>query len=135
MTVDPRQRELERMRALILWISFLATQILFVVLLLSGIVPAGRAPPQDLATVFTVLALAAGIVAHLTWRRARSHVVRVVRKVPDPAALLPHYIVAWALDESIAIFGLVLGVLGFPPAVWSGLSAVAFFLTLMHRPA
>jgi hypothetical protein len=134
VTVDPRQRNLEHKRALIVWGAFVMTQLLFVALLLAGIAP-GRSQPGELLAVFAVLALGAAIGGHAMWRRARGSFDRVMRETPDPATLLPFYIVAWAFDETIALCGLVLGVLGFPPAVWSAFSAAGFILTLMHRPA
>ena len=135
MTVDPQQRNLAHTRALVIWGSFLFAQALFVALLLAGIVPAGRSQPAHLVTIFSLLALAAGIGAHIMWRRARAPLDRVMREVPDPVALLPFYIVAWALDEAVALLGLVLGFLGFPAVVWSAFSAAGFILTLVHRPA
>ncbi len=135
MTVDPRERRLAHTRALLIWGSFLMAQVLFVALLLAGIAPTGGSRPGELVTVFAVLALGAGIGAQVMWRRARGPFDRVMRETPDPATLLPLYIVAWALDETIALFGLVLGLLGFPPAVWSAFSVAGFILTLIHRPA
>jgi F0F1-type ATP synthase membrane subunit c/vacuolar-type H+-ATPase subunit K len=134
VTVDPQQRKVARVRALLIWGSLLSAQVLFVVLLLSGIVPAGRSQPGHLVTVLAVVALGAGIGDPM-WRRARAPLDRVMRQTPDPATLLPLYIVAWALDETIAIFGLVLGLLGFPPAVWGSFSTAGLILTLIHRPA
>ena len=45
------------------------------------------------------------------------------------------YIVAWVLDEAIAIFGLVLAFLALSTAVWAPFSVAALILMLLHRPS
>jgi hypothetical protein len=116
--------------------ALLLSQLVYVGLLFAGIGTANE--PLDLpifAQALGAVALATGIGSHFCWRRASGSGRAIHTPPPEPAASFPFYIVAWTLDESIAIYGLVLGMLAFSMEVWGVFSLVAFSLTLLHRPA
>ena len=120
----------------ILWLALLAAQGLYVALLLSGVARL-RGEPLEIPALPLALAgvaVATGVGAHGFWRRA-SGTARPVHAAPDPASAFTSYLLAWVLDESIGIHGLVLGLLGFGPGVWAPFSAAGLALTLLHRPA
>jgi hypothetical protein len=111
---------------IILWGSFLASQVLYVGLGLSGVLRA--AGPMDAANpVLGILPIAFGGLAVVL--AIGAHVVhgKTADRPPGP-------ILAWALDEAIAILGLVLCILGAPLPYWLPFSAIGFGLTLLHRP-
>lgn len=118
----------------ILWIALLGAQAAYLGVILSG-ARVGDAPLDlpafPIALAFVAAATAAG--AHACWRRAHG-AGRPAHERPPPARAFVLYVLAWVLDESIAIYGLVLGLLAFPPAVWGPFSAAALGLTLAHRP-
>jgi hypothetical protein len=113
----------------------LVSQIIYVALLLAGV--RGASEFLDLpilAQALGAVALATAIGSHICWRRASGSGRAIHTPPPDPNKSLPLYIVTWMLDESIAIYGLVLGMLAFPVDVWSLFSLIGFFLTILHRP-
>jgi hypothetical protein len=119
----------------VVWMAILLSQLIYLALLLAGI--RGAKQPLDLpilAQALGVVALATAIGSHLCWRRASGSGTAIHTPLPGPAKSFPFYVVAWMLDESIAIYGLVLGMLAFPVDVWGLFSLVGFFLTLLHRP-
>ena len=66
---------------------------------------------QALPIALAVVAVATAVGSHLCWRRA-SGAGRPIHTTPaDPAASFTFFILAWVLDESIAIYALVLGLL------------------------
>jgi len=129
----------------IVWGAIFSSQLVYVGLALSGILrgsPSGG--PAILLPVFAVVAVGSAVGAHLLWMRglvqgrrdADSFAIEV--PPPDPAALpagvAPLLVVAWSLDESIAVYGLVLAILGFSTASWAPFAAAAFLLTILHAP-
>lgn len=108
----------------ILWGSFLATQVAYVVLGWSGLAPrigvTSDSPLSKLPILFAGLAIVLAVAAHVMFQKTR--------------AAAPGPIVAWALDEAIALLGLVLCLFGFPPATWLPFSGIGFALTVLHAP-
>lgn len=43
-------------------------------------------------------------------------------------------VITWGLAQSVSVYGLVLGMLGFPPQVWVPFCGMAFFLLIRFRP-
>jgi F0F1-type ATP synthase membrane subunit c/vacuolar-type H+-ATPase subunit K len=132
--IDPAQA---RRTHRIVWSTLLAAQLVYVALLLSGAVRVRETPPDIPAfpIALSVVGLSTAIGAHILWRRASGAGQPIHTRPPDPARAFTFYLLAWVLDESIAIYGLVLGLLAFEPAVWAPFSAGAFALMLVHRPA
>lgn len=132
--VDPEQaRRVNK----ILWLTLLASQVVYLAVILSG-VGTTRDEPLDLQALpiaLAVVAIATAVGAHLCWRRASGAGRPIHTTPPDPAASFTFYILAWVLDESIAIYGLVLGLLAFSPEVWGPFSVAALALMLVHRPS
>ena len=121
----------------ILWLALLASHVVYVAVNLSGVVRT-REEPLDLPVfpiALAVVALATGVGSHLYWRRASGAGRPIHSSPPDPAASFTSYMLAWVFDESIAIYGLMLGLLAFPVDVWVPFSLAAFVLMLVHRPS
>lgn len=124
------------------WAALLLSQFGYGALAYTGpgrIAPAGDLPL--LPWVFAALALCAAGAAHAFWRRATPSSPSPVVPAPPSASgagariALPLRIVTWALDESIALLGLVLALLGHAPAVWLPFFAVALAAMFLHRPS
>jgi hypothetical protein len=132
--VDPEQaRRINK----ILWLALIAAQVMYLAVILSGVGVTQDEPLdlQALPIALAVVAVATAMGSHLCWRRA-SGAGRPIHTTPaGPAASFTFYILAWVLDESIAIYGLILGLLAFSPEVWSPFSVAAFALILFHRPS
>lgn len=131
---DPEQA---RRVAKILWLALIASQAVYLAVILIGVASV-RDEPLDLAALpiaLAVVAVATAVGSHLCWRRASGAGQPIHTTSPDPAASYTFYIFAWALDESVAIYGLVLALLAFSPEVWSPFSVAAFALMLVHRPS
>lgn len=119
----------------ILWLALLFSQLIYVVILL--LVAQPLCDPSSLAVLplaFGAAAAGSAVAAHLFWRRATGAGRALHDEPVTPAAAFQGYVLAWVLDESIAIYGMVLGFLGFPLASWAPFSAAAFALMLAHRP-
>lgn len=131
--IDPAQA---RRNNQVLWACLLFTQLVYV-----GIVASrGGAPrPSPLPTVFPlalgVVALATAFGAHLCWRRSRGAHLAAHEPPPSQQTAFTLFLLACVLDESIGIYGLVLGFLGAPPATWAPFNVAAIVLLLIHRPA
>jgi hypothetical protein len=125
-----------RLTRTIVWVALLVSQAVYVALLLSGTVPVQKAPSAG--AIFPIALGAAAtttaIIAHNLWRRASGAGRPLHEVAPDAAGAVPQYLIAWVLDESVGIYGLVLGFLGFPSATWALFSAAGFLLLLVHRP-
>jgi hypothetical protein len=132
--LDPAQaRRLNR----ILWLALVASQVVYIAVNLSG-AAATREQPLDLPVfpiVLGFIAAATAIGAHLSWRRASGAGQPIHLTPAEPATAFTFYVLAWTLDCSIAIYGLLLGLLAFPPEAWGPFSAAAVLLILLHRPA
>jgi F0F1-type ATP synthase membrane subunit c/vacuolar-type H+-ATPase subunit K len=121
----------------ILWLTLLASQVVYVVVILSGAART-RDEPLDLPVfplALAVVSVATAIGSHFSWRRATGAGRPIHAAAPDPGTRFTFYILAWVLDESIAIYGLVLGLLAFSVAAWGPFSLAAFTLMLVHRPS
>ncbi len=144
--LDPTQT---RQAIRIFWLTLLASQVVYVAVIV-GLDMRSRREPVDapaLLTTLAVVSVAMGLGAHFSWRRA-SGAERPTPFSPTPPSsplyrllppfyrlLPPFYLLAWLLDESIAICGLILGFLAFSPGVWIPFSLAAFVLMLIHRPS
>ena len=131
--VDPEQ---VKRTTQVLWITLLTSQAIYVGLLLSGLL--ANENPLDLPILPITLgavALGTGIGSHVCWRRATGAGRAVHEGAPDPAASFTFYMLSWVLDESVAIYGLVIGMLGFALVAWLPFSVAGFVLMLIHRPA
>ncbi|NNL67687.1 MAG: hypothetical protein HKP30_15660 [Myxococcales bacterium] len=138
MQADPNpplpEAQARRVR-LMLWASLLVSQLIYAGILLSGLVPVAEEPMAlPLPAILGVAAALTGAAGHFFWRRASGDGATIHASAPEPAAAHTSYVIAWVLDESIAIYGLVLGFLAFPMTTWSLFSVAAFVLMLLHRP-
>lgn len=131
--VDPAQARLTQR---VVWISLLLSQAIYILVIVflaaqsSGEPRVGSLFPTALAAV----AFTTGVIAHAFWRRATGAGRAVHLPPPEPAAAFQHLVLAWVLDESIAVYALVLGFLGFGAATWAPFSVAAAILLLVHRP-
>jgi len=131
--VDPEQA---KRITLVVWITLLASQGIYVALLLSGFIT--HAEPLHLPILPMLLggvALGTAVGSHVCWRRAWGAGRAIHEAQPDPGTSFTSYLLSWMLDETVAIYGLVLGLLGFALAVWIPFSIAGFVLMLMHRPS
>lgn len=125
--------------AWILWLALLSAQLVYLGLAASGIGPRDPEFGSNLPVFLPALALVAlgtAVVAQLFWRSSAEAPPRVLGAVPDGEGtpVPTSQVVAWVLDESIAVYGLLLAFLGYPAASWTLFNACAFVLFLMHRP-
>jgi len=117
------------------WGALLSSQVIYVGVSVAGL--GAREEPLELLLFPIILGfLAAGTAlgAHFCWRRAVGAHLAVHEARPEPASAFAGYILAWALDESIAIYGLVLALLAFQAEIWACFSAASLALFLIHRP-
>lgn len=128
--------DMQMRQAPILWAALLGSQVIYLGMAASGVARV-RSEPLDLPVlplVLGALAVVCGFGAQIFWRRATG-AGRPIHASPEPAApTFVSYLIAWVLDEAIAIFGLVLAFLAFPLQAWAPFFAAAFVLTLLHRP-
>lgn len=133
-TVDPAQA---RRTNWMLWAALLAAQVIYVGIAASGI--GGRSSASPPAEVFTialgVIGIGTAIGAHLCWRHSRGAGRAAHEPPPSQQQAFTFFLLACVLDESIAIYGLVLAFLGAPVETWAPFSVAAFALLLVHRPA
>jgi hypothetical protein len=134
VAADPRQLEQLRRTNRVVWGGLLASQVVYVAIALAVRVAEGPPELPVLPLLFGLVAAGTGAAAHLFWRRAHAGVETIVRERADPSRSFGGYVVAWALDEGIAVSGLVLALLGFARSAWMPFSAAAFALLLLHRP-
>lgn len=130
--VDPRQG---KRTTQILWLALLVSQVAYAAIILSGVARVRTEPPEVpiLPLVLGASAVGVGLLAHYFWRRATGS-GRSLASPPPPGAAFTHYLLAWVLDESLALYGLVLSLLAFPAAAWAPFNLAAFVLMLLHRP-
>jgi hypothetical protein len=119
----------------ILWSVLLAAQLIYVVVGQSGIAPApSNSVSATIPTVFAFIALAMGGASHFFWRRATGARQPIQTPRPETAIAFRSYLLAWILDEAIAILGLILAFLAVSMSIWAPFSLAAFVLMWMHRP-
>ena len=123
----------------ILWAALLGSTLIYVAVLelaaKSG-EPHWEFLMLPLSTGAVTTAAASLAVPRIMVRRHRSGRDRDDSSLPEAAgAYLIALIVALALAESVAIFGLVLGLLGAPPKVVMPFFAVAWVLMLIRFPS
>ncbi len=132
--VDPAQAERTRK---IIWLTLLVSQLIYVAIILSGAIQT-RTEPVDIPVfpmVLGVVAATTAVASHLFWRRATGAGRALHVAPPQPAAAFTSFLMAWVLDESIAIYGFVLSVLAFSAAAWAPFIVEAIALLLVHRPS
>jgi hypothetical protein len=133
-TVDPAQA---RRTNWVLWAALLFAQVVYAAIAASGI--AGRSsasPPDDVFSIaLGVIGIGTAVGAHLCWRHSRGTGRAVHEPTPSPQQAFTFFLLACVLDESIAIYGLVLAFLGAPVETWAPFSVAAFASMLLHRPA
>ena len=120
----------------IIWTTLLAAQVAYVAVVLSGLAQT-RAEPLELPALpiaLAIVAIATGFGSHLCWRRAVVAGRPSGSEAPKRSRSSTLYLVSWVLDESIAVYGLVLGILAFDPLTWGPFSLGALVLTVLHRP-
>lgn len=105
---------------------------------LGGQMSLAGGPRQPILPIaFGVLALGSAFGASLFWRRAREAEQQRTRPVeyPEEAPPVQHrlWILAWVLDEGVAVLGFVLAMMGFPLATWIGFVLGAAVLLTLHR--
>lgn len=118
----------------ILWAALLVSQLVYLGILLSGMAPGDGGGPAILPLLLGAIGVGEAALAHLFWRRASGSGRAAHEPPPEPASAFTSSVLAWTLDESVAISALVLGFLGFPAATWGLFSGAAFVLMLVHRP-
>ena len=124
----------------IIWAALLSALPLYaVVAVMVGPVSVGMADSTSLlAQALGVFALVASVIAHLSWRKGCNAALAVPLNPGDAETNLQaeqrHFITAWALNQSIGVYGLVLALLGSPLTVWPLFIGSATLLFLIHRP-
>jgi F0F1-type ATP synthase membrane subunit c/vacuolar-type H+-ATPase subunit K len=133
-TLDPAQA---RRTNWALWAALLVAQVVYVGIAASGVAGRSRtSPPADVFSIaLGVVGIGTAIGAHLCWRHSRGASRAAHEPPPSPQQAFTFFLLACVLDESIAIYGLVLALLGAPVETWAPFSAAAFALLLLHRPA
>lgn len=109
----------------IIWLALVLSQAayVFVAFVARGSAAISLAANPLLPLALAVVAVVTGTVAHMFWGRAS-----------DEEAELTFLLLAWALDESVAIYGLVQALLGVPIWVWPWFCLAGVALLFMHRP-
>jgi len=119
----------------ILWSVLLAAQLVYVAVGQSGIAPTPSNPVGSaIPTVFALLGVAMGVASQFFYRRATDAGQPIHTPAPETAVAFRFYMLAWLLDEGIAILGLILAFLTVSISVWAPFSIAAFVLMWMHRP-
>ena len=124
----------------VLWGALFGSTAVYLVLALllgRGDRVGGEAGMPILSIVLAVVAVGNGLAATFFWRRARAaqaeSAAHAGPRTEQPPESLTPWIVCWGLDESVAILGFILALLGFPPSVWLGFFAGAAVLLVVHR--
>jgi hypothetical protein len=121
---------------MVIWSTILATQLFYVALILSGLLP-GAATPVGLpylVPAFAVLACGFGVAAQILWLRSGGRDERVTRSPANKTPLPVYHIAVWALDEGIGVLALGLAVLGYGAGTWGLFCVAGILLTLVHHP-
>lgn len=132
----------------ILWAALLASQAMYVGLMVIGIFEVPEEPPDAMMLpVLGVVALGTGAMSFVVPAFVRkSATEQVMRKLPQHEATdaaifraaleagFAPFILSIALSEAVAIFGLVLSALGFPLLYCLPFSALGAMLTLIRFP-
>ncbi len=120
-----------------IWLTLLVSQLIYVGIILSGVIQV-RTEPVGIPVfpiVLGVVAATTAVASHVFWRRATGAGRALHVAPPEPAAAFTSFLLAWVLDESIAIYGFVLSLLAFGAAAWAPFSLAGFVLLLVHRPS
>jgi F0F1-type ATP synthase membrane subunit c/vacuolar-type H+-ATPase subunit K len=129
--VDPEQA---RRSNWVVWGCLVLSQLIYVWIVASRLVTPPGQPPAVIAIALGVVAVATGLGAHICWRRSRGAGRAAHEPPPTQQVSFTFFILACVLDESIGIYGLVLGFLGAPLETWAPFNAAAILLLLVHRP-
>lgn len=138
-TVETTQTEIDRLKlqSKMLWGALLMAHILFAGVALSGITASDVAPEVPfLIPVLAVFAMGSAAGSLFVWRSARRPLAGFHA---DPTAeqlraVIPRYVLSWALTESIAALALVVALLGHAQATWAAFAVPALLLMLVQRP-
>jgi len=132
----------------IVWAALLASQGIYVGIMLGGLLPRPPAPPDPimlyaLAAVALAVSAASFAVPMIVRRAAIASAVADLRhheaslETIQSRALAIGFtplVLSLALSEAVALFGLVLFAIGFPLAVSAPFHAVGAMLTLVRYP-
>lgn len=121
----------------VMWAALLATQAaeFGVAFFKAGVVGDDLADNRVLPLALLVAAVAAAGFAHYCWRQASGAGLTLHEAADMPIERrVSGCVVAWATDNAIALFGLLLALFGQPFPIWVGFSAVGAVLMLIHRP-
>jgi hypothetical protein len=120
-----------------IWIALLFSQAVYIAVafLRPGLVGTSFADNRIFSAALALVAVITAGMAHMFWRRASGQGLPFHEaRGHDPAQSIPLFILAWVLDESIAIYGLVQALMGIPPEIWLLFSLAGAVLLIMHRP-
>lgn len=121
----------------ILWLTLLVAQAVYVAVGLTapGLLGTSLADRAAFPLALGGVALASAAVAHVMWRRASGAGLAVHQaREADPQQTFTFLLLAWVVDESIALYGMLLALLGFALSTWLLFAAGAAALMLVHRP-
>ena len=119
------------------WMSMLGASVLYAVLGFSGIYKSGTPVVigLPLLPILAAVALVLAVAAVMLRGRLFDRVAGISTNDPRrPVALTQASIIPWALDEMIAVFGVVLMILGRPAYQWLPFCALSFAMLLLHAP-
>lgn len=140
---------MQMMTPRILWAALLFSQVMYVVLLVGGYLQVPPEPPQPI--LLTAISAVAMLVAALSVVLPRVLHAQAARRLAHQEPGLPDhgaavvmrralglgfapFVLSIALSEAVAIFGLVLGVIGFHLAQCAPFFAAGMMLTLIRFP-
>jgi hypothetical protein len=121
----------------VIWLALLASQAVYigVALIFSDAVGTGLGDNRILSVALALVSVASAALAHSLWRRASGAGLSLHEiATRQPARSVVFFIQAWAIDESIAIYGLMQALLGVPIAIWLPFSCAGALLLVLHRP-
>jgi hypothetical protein len=121
----------------LVWLLLLASQAVYiaVALLHPGLGATDLAENPIFSVALALVAVVSGGMAHILWRRASGANLSLHEfSSRHPVQMFPLFIMAWSIDESIAIYGLVQALLGISIMIWLPFSLAGALLLMLHRP-
>ncbi len=125
MTTAPPDVERARRTLWIIWGALFAALLVYAALPLLG-VSAGKLSAPRLPLLMGGIAACQSLLVFVLRRRLLGGA--------QPAAALPAHVVIWSLCESIGLYGLVLGLLGYGSALLLGFIGAALVLLVLNAP-
>ena len=116
-----------------IWMGMAAGLLMYVIVgfAVPGIVEMEAELLRLLAITFAVLSVGAGAAGHLLYKKAQS----VDASAENAAQEIQKFsILAWAMDDIIGVFGIVLALLGLDTGSWLVFVVISIVLLVMHRP-